>query len=291
VSGAFRNSFNVEGLEYNLGTTDFSMSKFREAKVLDLSTFLIPHVYRAKGDNILAKVSNFMSDKWDHVRGYDMFVLPMDKEAKRPDVPNVSFAITLLMLKNGIEFVVADPIHRGTDRTVRIINFSVVLRHLQDKRRRVQTSFDTMLGDDGLQMIMFQRGAGTPDDGTYKQMRTATGLGKSHVMHCHLTPGKYQQGLYGGNSGNCYRDFHTSVAKLLHEFNIVDPFSMKTEKRTVKTIYFVLDEFSAYAAYTAVGIMGYGLVDVASILAFRQGVYTPMKCSDAWLTPKVAEAV
>jgi hypothetical protein len=98
-------------------------------------------------------------------------------------------------------------------------------------------------------------------------------------LHCHLTPGKYEQGLYGGNSGNCYRDFRSSVAKIVHQFNIVDPYSIVKNKHTLKEIFFVLDEFSAYAAYTATCIIGYGLADVATMLAFRQGVYTPMKCS------------
>jgi hypothetical protein len=261
---------------------DFPMSEFRKAKVLDLSLLLIPHVFRAPGDNILQQMSNFLAGEWDTIRGYDLFILPINTEAKaqgriKVDLPNVSFAVTLLMLKNGVEFVVADPRHRGTDPTVRIINFSAVLRGLQEKRVRVKTLPDQ--NGDGLRMIMYQRGAGTPDDMTCAQLRVATGLNRSDVMDCKLFPGKYEQGLYGGNAGNCYRDFRASAAKLVHELNVVDPYSLCMNKHTLKEIFFVLDEFSAYAAYTATCIVGYGLVDVATVLAFRQGVYTPMKCS------------
>ena len=92
-------------------------------------------------------------------------------------------------------------------------------------------------------------------------------------MHCHLTPGKYERGLFGGS---CYQEFAPSVVKILHELSVIDPYTLKKDKDYIAKVYFVLDEFSAYAAYTAVAILGYGIEDVASVLAYRRGVYTPM---------------
>jgi hypothetical protein len=54
------------------------------------------------------------------------------------------------------------------------------------------------------------------------------------------------------------------------------PFSNALHKQSIHKLWFVLDEFSAYAAYTAVAIQAFGLDEVAGVLAYRQGVYTPM---------------
>lgn len=283
VTGPFE-TFSVEGKEHNLGLADLPMSEFRKAKVMDLSSVLIPHIFaqHIPGDNILERVANYLRYSWAHIREHDMFVLPHDTVGKaqghtKVDLPNVCFAVTLLMLKNHVEFVVVDPIRKETDATVRIINFSAVLRGLQEKRVRVRTYTDRR-EINGLRMIVYQRGAGTPKDSEYELMERVTGLDKKGVIHCRLTPGKYEQGLYGGNSGNCYRDFHESVAKLVHQLHIVDPYCTTTGRNTIKEIFFVLDEFSAYAAYTAVCILGYGIQDVATVLAYRRGAYIRMKC-------------
>ena len=90
----------------------------------------------------------------------------------------------------------------------------------------------------------------------------------------HLTPGKYEK----AHGENCYRDFKKSVSNLLHQFSIIDSYSRAKKEDYLHKLYFVLDEFSAYASYTAVAILGYGIKDVSHVLAFRQGVYTPMKC-------------
>ena len=276
VSGAGFEAFDIPSKIYCTGMCDFPMSTFERAKVLDLSDYLIPMVFRAPGNNLMEKVNAYLFDKWNVIRTYDMFKLPIDKHLKsqgkkQHDLPNVSFAVTYFFLQRGIEFVVCDPIHRGTDSTIRVVNYSAVLRDLYSKRIRVQTR----AGEPGLKMIMYQRGAGNPDAVTYRQLEAATGLDRTSVMHCHLTPGKFEQGLHGGN---CYRDFAKSVSKILHELNLIDPYTIRKRVDRIHTIYFVLDEFSAYAAYTATAIIGYGLTDVASVLAYRQGVYTPMKC-------------
>ena len=269
--------FDIPSMVYCTGMCDFPMHMFEQARVLDLSDYLIPMVFHATGDNLMEKVSAFLCDKWNDISTYDMFKLPINKDLKnqgkkKHDLPNVSFAVTYLFLQKGIEFVVCDPIHKGTDDTIRVVNYSAVMRDLFSKRIRVQTR----AGDPGLEMIMYQRGAGYPDAKTYRQMQAATGLNRPIVMRCHLTPGKYEQGLYGGN---CYKDFAESVSRILHELNLIDPFTIRRKIDRIKTIYFVLDEFSAYAAYTATAIIGYGLTDVASVLAYRQGVFTPMKCN------------
>ena len=175
------------------------------------------------------------------------------------------------MLQKDVEFVVADPLHKGIDPTVRVINYSEVYRNLVAARCKVQTGFSTSAG---LSVLFYQRGTGDPDSQTYSAIEQACGLTRQEVMHCHLTPGKYEK-AYGES---CYRDFKKSVAVLLHQFSVIDSYSRAKKADYLKNLYFVLDEFSAYAGYTAAAILGYGIKDVSCVLAFRQGVYTPMKC-------------
>jgi len=267
----------LPGHTFNLGTCSIKRSIVHKAKILDLSPFMIPVVFSQPGNNLLEQVSNFFQDKWDYLRSHDMFILPINlplkqKGLKKVDLPTVDFIVTFLMLEHSVEFVVVDPIYNGTDSTVRIINFSEAYRDLLVKRKKVQTAFSPA---DGLSTIFYQRGAGAPDEKTYMAMTSVTGIDKSKIMHCRLTPGKYEQGFW--NSGNCYKDFKESVAKLLDQLSMLDPYTIALGKHSISKLYFVLDEFSAYAAYTAVAILGYGIKEVSSVLAYRQGVYTAIK--------------
>jgi hypothetical protein len=151
-----------------------------------------------------------------------------------------------------------------------IINFSQVYRGLVASRCKVQTGFSQI---SGLSFLFYQRGTGKPDSKTYAAIEEACGLTRQEIMHCHLTPGKYEN----AHGESCYRDFKKSVSVLLHQFSMIDSYSRAKKEDYLHKLYFVLDEFSAYASYTAVAILGYGIKDVSHVLAFRQGVYTPMK--------------
>ncbi len=276
VSGGGFNTFDISACEYAIGTCDVPRELFAAGTCLDLSTFMIPMVFQQPGKNILQQVTSFFFNKWEDMKKWDFFYFPMNIEAKaqgrkKIDLPNVCFAVTLLMLENDIEFIVADPLHKGTDPTVRVINYSEVYRQLVVARCKVQTGFSTQRG---LSSVFYQRGTGTPDLKTYAAIETACSLTRESVMHCHLTTGKYEK-MHGED---CYRDFKKSVATLLHQFTIIDPYSRAKKEDYLHKLYFVLDEFSAYAGYTAAAILGYGIKDVSYVLAFRQGVYTPMKC-------------
>ena len=152
-----------------------------------------------------------------------------------------------------------------------MINYSDVYRKLVAARSKVQTALSTT---SGLSVVFYQRGTGHPDSQTYAAIERACGLKRDRVMHCHLTPGKYEH----RHGENCYRDFKKSAAILLHQFAIIDPYSRAVNENHLRELYFVLDEFSAYAGYTAAAILGYGIKDVSYVLAYRRGVYTPMKC-------------
>lgn len=96
------------------------------------------------------------------------------------------------------------------------------------------------------------------------------------MMHMHLVPGNESVGIVGGN---CYEDFASSVALILHEIFILDEYG-RQEKSFINDVKFVLDPFSGYAAFTAVAVLGYGIEDMVHILAgrYQKGVltYTPV---------------
>lgn len=277
-------SFTVPGRTYDIGCTTLPMTTYLRARVCNLSEY-IQGLFSAPGDNVFEQTKNFLADKWDDLRTYDLYTLPINLEARRAgknkvDLPNVIFALTMLFLQTltDHDFVVSDVLYKGTDTSVRITNLSHVYRKLQEMRVRVQT-FKNTSGDPskGLDVVLYQRGTGDPDPKSMQAIAVATGLGPMDVMHMHLVPGKESVGLMGGN---CYKDFASSVALVLHELSILDEFSRKKEKTFINDVKFVLDPFSAYAAFTAVAALGYGIQDMVHILAgrYQKGVltYTPI---------------
>ena len=266
-------SFVSSCREYNIGCTTLPMSIYMKARVCNLTEY-IRGVFYAPGDNVFQKVQNFLNDRWSDLRTYDLYTLPIDivaREAgkKRVDIPNVNYAITTLFLQMlpDHDFVVSDPVYKGTDPSVRITNYSHVYRRLREMRVRVQT-FKNASSDlsKGLDVVLYQRGDGNPDIKSTKAINLATGLKPSDIVHIHLVPGKETVGLMGGN---CYKDFSKSAALILHELSIIDEFCRKHAKPFVNNINFVLDPFSGYAAFTAVAVLGYGVQDMTRILAGR----------------------
>jgi hypothetical protein len=277
-SGRF-GSFKVAGKEYATGMARLPMHALRRAKVLDFGTYLMG-VFQAPGTNIKEKVCYFLADKWEDMKTYELHLLPIDVQAKmqgrrKCDLPNVTFVLVAEYMKRDMSMVVVDPVHKGTDESVAILDLKRVYRALQDMLVKVPLPFAPARSDEALEFIVYQRGGGNPDERTMQALTDATGLTRDNVLHMHLVPGKYEQGkcTWGGN---CRADFEKSVLLILHELAVVVPFAQALKKRSVHKLWFVLDEFSAYAAYTAIAIQAFGLDKVAGVLCYRQGVYTPM---------------
>ena len=284
VCSGFFGSFTIPGREYDIGCATLPMTIYLKARVCNLSDY-IQGVFSAPGANVFEQTKNFLADKWDDLRTYDLYTLPINLEARRAgktkmDLPNVNYALTMLFLQTmpDHDFVVSDPRNKGTDPGVRITNYSHVYRRLQGMRVRVQT-FKNTSGDasKGLDVVLYQRGKGSPDSNAMHAITMATGLGEADVMHMHLVPGKESVGIMGGN---CYKDFASSVALILHELSILDEYSRMKNKSFINGVKFVLDPFSGYAAFTAVAVLGYGIENMVHILAgrYQKGVltYTPV---------------
>lgn len=278
VKNKLRNfEFKVLPEKYDIGTTEIGMDVFLRAKVCNLSTYL-DGVFHAEGDNIFQKVMTFLKDKWEDLRTFDCYTLTVDKKAqqagkKKCDLPNVNFAFVMLFLKQfeHHDLVVSDPRFRGTDATVKVTNFSHVYRELLKKNKKIKTPvvanrLRKAQDSDKLDLLIYQRGTGDPDENAYVAMEKTAGITSSDVMHMYLVPGKESVGLMGGN---CYDDYAKSASKILHELEFLDKYCALMDKKCINNIYFVLDPFSAYAAFTAVAILAYGLEDMYTILAGR----------------------
>lgn len=266
-------SFTIDQTSYNIGCACLPKSVYDRARVCNLSTY-IDGLFSHPG-NVFQKVESFFKDKLEDLCTYDLYILPIDLKAraqgkKNCDIPNVNFAITSIFLKYlpHHDFVVCDPLHKGTDQYVNVVNYTHVLRKLHEKRVRVKT-FKNPTSDSskGLNIVMYQRGTGDPDPKAMQAISEAThGLSNEDMMHVHLVPGKDGVGLMGGN---CYTDFATNAALILHELSALDEYCIRKKKVYFNDIKFVLDSFSAYAAYTAVAVHGYGISDMCHILAGR----------------------
>lgn len=278
-SGPF-GSFTVPGREYDIGCATLPMTVYLKARVCNLSDY-IQGLFSTPGANVFEQTRNFFQDKWDDLRTYDLYTLPINLEARRAgkkkvDLPNVNFALTMLFLQTmrDHDFVVSDPLYKGTDESVRITNYSHAYRKLQAMRVRVQT-FKNTSGDasKGLDVVLYQRGNGDPDLNSMRAITKETGLGPGDVVHMHLVPNKESVGIMGGNP---YRDFASSVALILHELSILDEYGRQTNKSFINDIKFVLACFSGYAAFTAVAVLGYGIENMMHILAgrYQKGMLT-----------------
>tara|TARA_B110001450_G_scaffold256622_1_gene287800 strand:- start:10835 stop:11881 length:1047 start_codon:yes stop_codon:yes gene_type:complete len=281
-SGPSFESFTTPGRTYDIGCATIPKNICDSARICNLSEYM-QGVFSAPGDNVFEQTKHFLANKWTELCTYDMYTLPINLEAQRAgkkkcDLPNVNFAFCLLyhQMVFDHDLVVCDPLtmRNPTEGNVRITNYSHVYRELQKKRVRVQT-FKNKCGDPskGLDVILYQRGTGDPDYHSLRAIATATGLGPEHIMHMNLVPGKESVGLMGGN---CYRDFASSVALILHELSFLDEYSRKRDKSFINDVKFVLDPFSGYAAFTAVAVLGYGIEDMVHVLAgrYKKGVLT-----------------
>lgn len=265
--------FIVPERTYHIGFDELPMTVFLKAKVCNLSEYM-RGVFQAKGLNIFEKVENFLADKWEDLATYNLYTLAIDQEArnngrKKVDLPNVNFALTILFLTKlpNHDFVVSDPIFKGTDASVRVINYSHALRKLKEMNVRVQT-FKNVTNDatTGLDVVLYQRGTGVADHAALAAIYRATGLVSENIMAMYLVPGKESIGIMGGN---CYRDFAKSAGLILHELGVIDEYVRSKGKQYINDVKFVLDPFSGYAAFTAVAVLGYGLENMFHVLTGR----------------------
>lgn len=283
--------FSVGGDTYNIGTAVLPLHVVMAAGVLDFSVLL----YGLFDDqsvhmSIMDRTKKFLIPHWEEIKRYTFFRLPINLKKKEKwqqsqrgdknfDIPNVVFALMILLHANGVEAIVVDPLHSGTDTNVRVVNYSEMLRGLYAKRRLGKGIKTPCRGsgiptDDSLRLVIYQYGTGTPSIEDEQLIMDTIGTGPEEFLHCHLVPGKQAQftTLKGRTPYNYFKE---SMATLLHQFSIIDEFCVRNSKLFVGQLYFKLDLFSGYAAATATACVGWGVDPATHVLAFYRGVYTP----------------
>jgi hypothetical protein len=283
LTGPFSSPPPCPSNSIDLGASTVPMNVFRMARTCDLS-LVFNDLWNAEFNeaDLFTRVKNFITKKgiWQEILSYDLYILPihLGKKAagkKVCDLPNISFIITYIMLKADAQFIVVDPIHNPTDSHVRVTNFTRALCSLQDDFKcRVHTPLQhgRVCADDAFKYVFYQRAQGNLDrdhNGETIQQRITeeTGIPPANMLRIKLSPGKYDDGR------SCYNEFTKSCAYVLHELSCVDTFAKCVNKRRCNRIHFVLDEFSAYAAFTAVAIIAYGIESVSSLLCYHNGHY------------------
>ena len=284
-ASSYNFSFESPGREYCVGTFQIPMTEFRQKRCLDFTPWVQDLWTNSQYNfckNIMERVTECFKNRWAEIRTYDSFIFPIDlkkkAEGKRADLPNVAYAITMLMHKYGVEFVIVDPIHNGTDKSVRAVNFSEVLRYIQYKHNyRCLVPQVEYSDSNTYSMVFYQRGDGSYDEITQNAIQEAVKRVSDQaapIVQVKLTPGKY----VGGHRswGNCYSGFTSSAAQICHELSVVDEWVKRSGKQYINKIFFAFDEFPAYAAFTATAIVGYGIEKSSVVLARHRGSYTPM---------------
>lgn len=268
--------FQIPSRAYDIGCIRLPAEIVQRARVCNLAEYM-DGVFRSPGQTLYDQVETFLSTRWQDLRSYDLYVLAVGpqihgrgpQKSKRRDLPNVNFVITKLFMERlpDHDFVVCDPRHRESDPTAHAINLSHVYRRLRGMDVRVRTPKNTtgVVGE-GMDVVLYQRGTGQPSLEGVRAIQASTGLGQESIMHMQLVPGKESVGIMGGN---CYKDFQKSVSMILHQFALVDKLCAALHKPFINDVKIVLDPFSAYAAFTAVAVLGYGLADMCHVLAGR----------------------
>ena len=267
--------FRSCGAEYNTGMLTLKMDKFLKCRRYNFNDIARRALHLSSDEfNFKESLNMLMNREMKNITSHDLYILPIDQErwkrTGRGDLPNVSYLIIYWLLCVHKEAVIVDPIHDERDKFVRIINYSAILRSLQDNkscRVSVPINLGLKCPDDCLDIVFYQRGTGhaSPHE---RKIREVLGDFVS-IVSVELTPGKYD------NDGrSCYQGLAKSAALILHQFSIIDGYIGYLKMRYLHRIYIVLDEFSAYAGFTAVAGYGWGIQQSIRLLCYRKGTYT-----------------
>jgi len=258
----------IPGNEYNIGTTNASRSIFQDGNRIVNFSDDVSGVFETPGGTLAAKIGAYYRPKLDHLRNGTLFCfLPIDTNKREgfQNLPVYTYFLTLFLVYNRIDLVVVDPRHGIADPSVRIINLSKVLDGLMTQNVKIKYPFEET--GDGLEAVLYCRGDLT--DKTLHKIQCATGLRRHNVMHVRLVAGKNPSDFFGAES--CYKNFYKNVATVLHQFSLINTYVEGENKTSIKKMYIVLDEFSAYAAYLAVAAIAYGVELI--VLQYRGGKY------------------
>lgn len=194
------------------------------------------------------------------------------------DMPNVVAALTFVFLKRlRKDLVIADPRNSIADDKIRCINFSAVVRYLRSQGLHLSAAASA--GTE-VSFVSYQRGTGVPSQQEEAGI-DAVVPPNTPRLNVRLTPGKYISDM----PCTCYEGFRTSTLSLIHNIaglrSDVSNFGGRSGggggRQALGQLFIVLDEFSAYSAYTVAALVGSGLDHKACFLTYHRGVYSKME--------------
>jgi len=174
-----------------------------------------------------------------------------------------------------------DPLNSVADVTVRVLNLSAIVRHIQKNLGYFIPIDETDNAESkALTFVRYQRGQGFPTP--TEQAGVAKSLNKTvdalQWLHIQLTPGKYDYaGVSAGYPKVCYKEFSPSVAHLVNQFMNFREYLDMTGANAIRKMYLVMDEFSGYSLVTVAALKGFGLDKIAEVMVYHQGTYSTFR--------------
>lgn len=285
--------FPIAGHDVCTGRYDRPINTIDFSTVLNLTDLFFPTAgndlfgprYGRAASTIMERVENFFSEHKEQVLAAKFFIAAINprkpKHTKR-DLPNVNAAVASWLLKNlphDVEFI--DPLNSIADVTVRVLNLSAIVRHIQKNLGYFIPIDETDNAESkALTFVRYQRGQGFPTP--TEQAGVAKSLGKPiddlQWLHIQLTPGKYDYaGVNAGYPKVCYKEFSPSVAHLVNQFMNFREYLDMTGANAIRKMYLVMDEFSGYSLVTVAALKGFGLDKIAEVMVYHQGTYSTFR--------------
>jgi hypothetical protein len=283
----------IAGHEVCTGRYDRPINTIDFGTVLNLTDLFFPKQgddlfgfrYGGRNATIMDRVENIFDEHKDKVLSTKFFIAAINpkkpKHTKR-DLPNVNAAVASWLLKHlphDVEFI--DPLNSVADPTVRVLNLSAIVRHIQQKLGYFIPIDETdNVETKALTFVRYQRGQGfsTPDE----KAGVARSLGKQVSdltwLDIRLTPGKYDYaGVNAGYPKICYKEYAPSVAHLVNQYMNFKEYMQLTGSSAIRRMYMVMDEFSGYSLATVAVLKGFGLDKITEVLVYHKGTYSSFR--------------
>jgi hypothetical protein len=214
---------------------------------------------------------------------YFLAAINKSKKGGKRDLPNVNAAVVLWLLRHHERDVIFmdpldfinNPLLATSSTPVKLSNLSVVVRWIKKNIKYdvpINSNADRKTGEI---FVNYQRGQGTPSTKDRKAILDYIQDSDASILNIKLTPGKYNySGSNYGAPKMCYKEFNNSVAQVVNQFTDFNEYLQFKNKRSMKCMYLVMDEFSGYAMYTIAALVGFGFDKITSVLCYFRGNYT-----------------
>lgn len=247
--------------------------------------------------NMAMRITAFLTagdaKRWNTLMKADFYIPAADitkKVGTKRDLPNVNAVMVALLLtfkKTDVVFLNPHDL-RGAEQAVAagqpktpvwVWNLTEMARSIRlNLAKKTYIAFDSKDAD-AVPFVFFCRGNGVVNPKSKQQIETGVKNDRVNEGKCatpiicntELTPGKWNA---NGISSLCYDKFGESIGYIAGQFKCLKSYN-KLSGLSIRRLYLVFDEFSAYSMAMTASAFGYGIEKETSILAYNAGVMTP----------------